>query len=171
LADCKWENGHWVGTCTSGERLKIVGSNILAGMSRAAGRGGCEDAGPGCPTGALLGFAGFLVPDGPAIAGAGAARSVESLVTTAGEGEGNFGMGAATAEDANAAGKAWVGDGARTASDGKTLISKDGLRQYRPPSYKPKLGKTQANFESRTQPSGSWTNNGHLDVVPTSSTS
>ena len=61
-------------------------------------------------------------------------------------------------------GKAWVGPEYKVASDGKTLISKDGLRQYRPPSYKPKLRKVQANFEIRQTPNGEWKGNAHLDV-------
>ena len=61
-------------------------------------------------------------------------------------------------------GKAWVGEGATVASDGKTLVSANRLRQYRPPELKPSLGKTQANFEARQQPFGQWQSNGHLDV-------
>ena len=49
-------------------------------------------------------------------------------------------------------GRAWVGDGATVRSDGKTMISRDGLRQYRPPSYKPRLGRFQANLEARNEP-------------------
>jgi hypothetical protein len=55
-------------------------------------------------------------------------------------------------------GKAWVGEDFRLASDGKTMISSDGLRQYRPPSFKPNLPAQyggpgyQANFEWRTIP-------------------
>lgn len=80
------------------------------------------------------------------------------------KGKGNFGLGEASAGDADALGEAWVGSGARLASDGKTLVSQDGLRQYRPPSYKPGVGKTQANFESRQVPQGQWQSNGHLDI-------
>jgi hypothetical protein len=78
--------------------------------------------------------------------------------------KGNFGMGTATRQEAQLMGEAWVGPGHRVASDGKTLISADGLRQYRPPSHKPKLGKEQANFEWRATPSGQWTGNGHLNI-------
>jgi len=46
-------------------------------------------------------------------------------------------------------GEAWVGDGYRVASDGVTLVSKDGLRVYRPPTFKPKLGTVQANLERK----------------------
>ena len=62
-------------------------------------------------------------------------------------------------------GRAWVGRNYRMASDGKTLLSEDGLRQYRPPSYKPTLEKTQANFEQRWERSGQWQSNGHLDIT------
>jgi RHS repeat-associated protein len=78
--------------------------------------------------------------------------------------KGNSGMGQATRDEAEAMGKAWVGPGHRTASDGKTLISNDGLRVYRPPSFKPKQGKEQANFEWRSSPGGLPTGNAHLDI-------
>jgi hypothetical protein len=44
------------------------------------------------------------------------------------------------------------------------MLSADGLRQFRPPSYKPRLGKTQANFEARRVNKGRWQSNGHLDI-------
>ena len=52
------------------------------------------------------------------------------------------------------------------ASDGATLVSADGMRQYRPPSYKPNLGRVQANFERRFegQTSKRWQGNAHLDI-------
>jgi filamentous hemagglutinin len=53
----------------------------------------------------------------------------------------------------------------KLASDGKTMISSDGLRQFRQPSYKPKLDKTQANFEWRKTDYGKWQSNGHLDII------
>jgi filamentous hemagglutinin len=80
-------------------------------------------------------------------------------------GKGNFGIGSATAAEGDELGRAWVGRNYRVASDGKTLLSEDGLRQYRAPSYKPHLGKTQANFEQRWEPSGQWQSNGHLDIT------
>jgi hypothetical protein len=42
--------------------------------------------------------------------------------------------------------------------------SSDGLRQFRPPGYKPTLDIWQANFEQRFTPSGAWQSNGHLDI-------
>ncbi|MCP4609739.1 MAG: hypothetical protein GY845_13610, partial [Planctomycetes bacterium] len=85
----------------------------------------------------------------------------------ASKGKGNFGIGSGTREQADAMGKAWVGEGYTVASDGKTLVSADKLKQYRPPSNKPKLGKTQANFEQRFpgQKSKQWQSNAHLDIV------
>lgn len=81
------------------------------------------------------------------------------------KGKGNFGIGAGSGELADEAGRAWVGEGSIVASDGKTLVSADGLRQYRPPTFKPNLGRAQANFEERLEPSGRWQSNGHLDIV------
>ena len=56
-----------------------------------------------------------------------------------------------------------MGEGATVASDGKTLISADGLRQYRPPSFKPNLGKVQANFENGRQ-TAIWTSSEHMQA-------
>jgi RHS repeat-associated protein len=87
----------------------------------------------------------------------------------ASKGKGNFGIGSGTREQANAMGKAWVGEGYKVASDGKTLISKDWLRQYRPPSVKPNslyaTTGVQANFERRLKPEGQWHSNAHLDII------
>ena len=89
---------------------------------------------------------------------------LSAILREAAAGKGNFGLGTATAAEAAEAGEAWVGQGAKVATDGKTLISADELRQYRPPSLKPGLGKVQANFESRQVPRGQWQSNGHLDI-------
>ncbi|WP_134765112.1 hypothetical protein [Nocardioides sp. 1609] len=91
--------------------------------------------------------------------------SAESSATPA-KGKGIFGVGSGTASQASRAGESWVGDGYRIASDGKTLVSRDGLRTFRPPSWKPDLGKYLANFsywigERAGKPVG----NGHLDVT------
>ena len=114
---------------------------------------------------------------GPASAGAGGARptpvgpSTEGLASESGmlrsaaQGKGNFGVGQATEAVADRLGRAWVGSSPILANDGRTLISQDGLRQYRPPSFKPNLGKVQANFEQRLVPQGQWQSNGHLDIV------
>ncbi len=89
------------------------------------------------------------------------------ILRDAAKGKGNFGLGTGTRTEADKLGKAWVGDDYKIASDGKTLVGKDGLRQYRPPSYKGKLGKTQANFEQKIpgQKTKGWQSNSHLDVI------
>jgi len=112
-----------------------------------AGSGGAMSRGPGDP--------GRLNPGGAQEIG---------ILRDAVKGQGNFGLGAADGDTAMRLGKAWVGPGANVASDGNTLVSKDGLRQFRPPSWKPNLGRVQANFESRVEPGGPWMNNGHLDI-------
>jgi hypothetical protein len=90
---------------------------------------------------------------------------LSGVLRDAARGKGNFGIGSATQEEAVAAGRARVGDDATLASDGKTLVSQNGLRQFRPPSYKPFLDKWQANFEWRVAPRGRWLGNGHLDIT------
>jgi RHS repeat-associated protein len=89
----------------------------------------------------------------------------DSFFQSVKKGKGNFGLGTASYAEAMRLGKAWVGEGYRIASDGKTLVSKDGLRQFRPPTFKPKQNKIQANFEQRMQPRGEWLDNGHLDII------
>ncbi len=90
-----------------------------------------------------------------------------SILRSALRQKGDFGLGSVSTRNADSLGRAWVGRGYRVASDGKTLVSKDGLRAYRPPSWKPKLGKYQANLEYRLEgqvtklPFG----NGHLDIT------
>ncbi|MDP3984890.1 MAG: hypothetical protein Q8Q52_07815 [Acidimicrobiia bacterium] len=90
---------------------------------------------------------------------------ISGIVRDASKGKGNFGLGAGTRGQADDAGRAWVGDGYTIASDGKTLVSSDSLRQLRPPSYKPNLDMWQANFEQRLIPRGAWQGNGHLDIL------
>jgi hypothetical protein len=80
-------------------------------------------------------------------------------------GKGNFGLGTASRGEAIKLGESWVGEGYKVASDGKTMISADGLRQFRPPSFKPNLGRVQSNFEWRLEPGGRWQGNGHLDIT------
>lgn len=91
-------------------------------------------------------------------------------------GKGNFGVGSASHADAMRLGNAWVGNGSRVASDGRTLVSADGLRTFRPPSAKPNspyaTTGVQANFETleRTFFNGverlKVIRNGHLDITP-----
>jgi len=89
------------------------------------------------------------------------------ILRAAARGKGNFGLGSATSQDADVLGRAWVGENYTVASDGRTLVSESGLRQYRPPSYKPNLGRYQANFEQRFegQLTRGWQSNGHLNVT------
>ena len=91
------------------------------------------------------------------------------ILRDANTGKGNFSLGHASASEANQLGVAWVGPGYRVSqTDGSTLRSADGLRQYRPPSAKPNSPHAatgiQANFQSRDNPSGMWQNNGHLNI-------
>lgn len=119
-----------------------------------------------------LGGGSLVVAGGVAAAASAAARGGAAFAREAGilrdaaRGKGNFGLGSGTRAEAERLGRAWVGDGAKLASDGKTLVSADGLRQFRPPSFKPNLGIEQANFEQRLVPSGQWFGNGHLDIGP-----
>lgn len=113
------------------------------------------------------------VPGGKAVRGVSRATKtaddwpiLSGIVRDAGKGKGNFGVGSGTASQATRAGESWVGDGYRIASDGKTLVSHDGLRTFRPPAWKPDLGRYQANFsywngERVGRPFG----NGHFDVT------
>ncbi|MBK8151182.1 MAG: hypothetical protein IPK58_24000 [Acidobacteria bacterium] len=89
---------------------------------------------------------------------------MSGILRNAAVGKGNFGIGAASHSESIQMGRAWVGDGYRIASDGKTLVSADGLRVFRPPTYKPNLGRVQANFESKLTPGAQPYANGHLDV-------
>ena len=97
-----------------------------------------------------------------------AAREI-GILRDAAKGKGNFGLGSGTRTEAKKLGDAWVGPGARLASDGKTLVSKDGLKVYRPPSSKPNSlhapTGTQANFERKLSPGGRPIGNGHLDIT------
>jgi len=82
--------------------------------------------------------------------------------------KGNFGLGNATANEANTLGEAWVGPGYRVSKDGSSWVSADGLRIYRPPSAKPNSTQAttgvQANFEQKLIPGGRPISNGHLDI-------
>ena len=82
--------------------------------------------------------------------------------------KGNFGIGSSSTKEALRLGKDWVGSGYRVITQGGKTIwqSKDGLRQFRLPSYKPFLDKFQANFEWRLEGVKQWIGNGHLDIIP-----
>nr|WP_308368560.1 MULTISPECIES: hemagglutinin repeat-containing protein [unclassified Microbulbifer] len=91
-------------------------------------------------------------------------------VKGSGTGNPNFGVGKASASEAEELGKVWVGDGYRVASDGKTLVSADGTRRYRPPTRKPNTPEkynptgTQANFEVLSEDGKTIISNAHLVI-------
>lgn len=89
---------------------------------------------------------------------------ISGMLRDAAQGKGNFGIGSATRLEAEAIGTAWVGERYTVARDGKTLISQDRLRQYRPPTFKPRIGKYQANLEQRSPGQSQWQSNAHIDV-------
>jgi hypothetical protein len=84
---------------------------------------------------------------------------------------GNSGVGSGTRAEADMMGRAWVGPDYTVSGGGSILISKDKLRQYRSPSYKPnrpeKFGGPgyQANFEWRTRDRGRWQGEAHLNIT------
>lgn len=89
------------------------------------------------------------------------------IVREAFQRKGNYGLGRASRSEADELGMDFVGPSfTRSKRDPRILISQDGLRQYRPPSYKPNMGRTQANFERRFEPGGRFNANGHLDIDP-----
>ena len=104
--------------------------------------------------------------------GAGVLSTAEmsGILREAAAGKGNFGLGKVSAAEADTLGRAWVGEGFSTASDGATLVSADKLRIYRPPSPKPNspYAETgiQANLEQKIEAGGRPISNGHLDIMP-----
>ncbi|MFI2230483.1 hypothetical protein [Nocardia testacea] len=93
-------------------------------------------------------------------------RRVVQIVHSAGARVGNFGIGQAGRAEADAAGLAWVGAGARRLPYGGThrWISEDGLRQYRPPQQKPSGRGVEANYEARSETGRHWESNAHLEI-------
>lgn len=77
---------------------------------------------------------------------------------------GNGSAGAATAAEVMMAGRAWIGRGFRITSLG-SWESANGLRHFRPPTFKPNETKWQANFEQRITPNGKWSGNAHVDIL------
>jgi hypothetical protein len=164
------------------------GGAMSASVTR--GLGGMEVAGLSLSAQGTLALGRVVVPAGQNVgvlgSGAGATIVLSSLAATtpahqvaqpddllelgamlreAAKGKGNFGIGSATREQADAAGRAWVGPKARVSSDGKALVSEDGLRVYRPPTFKRDLGKTQANFQTKVTPGDEPVSNAHLDII------
>ena len=78
-------------------------------------------------------------------------------------------FGTVSARTSNLAGRIYTGR--YFGSIGKSLVSRNGLRQYRVPMYKPRVGQIQSNFVKRGSTSYKWGNanrpgyyNGHLRV-------
>jgi filamentous hemagglutinin len=77
---------------------------------------------------------------------------------------GNFSIGSVSSvNEASILGKAWVGPSSYLSNSGRAWISADGLKIYRPPSFKPNWGNTQANF-MRINDAGKVLSNAHLTV-------
>ncbi len=97
------------------------------------------------------------------------AEKIGILRDAAKSNKGNFGLGSATAKEANILGEAWVGPGYRISKDGTSWVSADELRIYRLPSAKPNSTKAttgmQANFEQKIEPGKRPISNGHLDIT------
>lgn len=92
---------------------------------------------------------------------------LSGILRQAAKGNCNFTGGSVTMEQAFTLGKAWVGEGYTVSRNGIAWISKNGLRKFRPPKFKPNLGKVQANlqrkFEGQTQKD--WPSNSHLNII------
>ena len=88
---------------------------------------------------------------------------VSDIVREAASREGDFGVGTGTRAEAEAAGREWVGPKWRWSSDGRAMVSEDGLRIYRPPLAK-RIGVTQANFERKLLGQRSYSN-AHLLIL------
>ena len=96
--------------------------------------------------------------------------SVSGVLRNIAKTKGNYTIGVASEMDTVMLGRAFVGRGATLASDGTTLVSKDGTRVFRPPSFKPSLNVRQANFQTRTlnERTGQWkiVGNAHMTINP-----
>jgi filamentous hemagglutinin len=86
---------------------------------------------------------------------------------------GHFGMALPRAEREKVMelGEMWVGDGYTVhnynagGQDGVLWISKDGLKQFRPPAWKKKFQEYQANFEWRLTNTGLFLGDGHMTLI------
>lgn len=150
-----------------------AGMQYLSGGSiQWGGLGGVKDAiGDGIVIGSILGP--IMGAEVGAVRGTmkgGLTISEQSgILRNAATGKGNFGLGRATAAEADTLGQSWVGEGFKVSSDGKAWVSSDGLKVYRPPSPKPNSPYSttgvQANFEQKLIPGGRPFSNGHLDIT------
>lgn len=169
-------NGKWAEDIVLGVPSLVVGGHSLWGNVKSGNWGSAAVdvvgmaadvaaiAAPGIPGGVGLGIKAGR--EGTEAVGKNVGKEI-GILRDAATGKGNFGLGKATAEQADNLGKAWVGDGYRIASDGKSLVSADGLRVYRPPSPKSSpyaTTGTQANFERKIEVGGRPISNGHLNI-------
>ncbi|GHU15428.1 hypothetical protein AGMMS50225_28660 [Betaproteobacteria bacterium] len=144
----------------SGENSGVVGVSGGGALLEAAPRLGFGGLGSESASGAPHAVKG----------GIGVAEQI-GILRDAAKGKGNFGLGQATASEADVLGRLRVDPNYRIASDGKTLVSSDGMRTYRPPSPQKSSHATtgvQANFERLEIVGGrrSVISNGHLDITP-----
>lgn len=100
-----------------------------------------------------------------ALAGSGRTRDLtESLEALAGK-HGNWSVpGRFTRAEADEIGRAWVGPGARWSKNRTALISRDGLRQYRPAQWKHRAKRWRANIEARPTRTGKFVSDGHIEI-------
>ncbi len=103
------------------------------------------------------------VAPSPGIGKLGGTAKTIGILRDAAKYKGNFSLGKVTYEEAMQIGKAWVGKEFSINKKG-IYMSKNGLRQFRPPSYKPKLKLYQANLEWRLKNLKQWQGNGHLTI-------
>lgn len=92
---------------------------------------------------------------------------LSGMLRDASKGKGNFTVGSATREQAHAMGMAWVGDGATLSKSGNAWLSADGMRAYRPMSFKESSGAWRANLETRVpgQKTRGPIANAHIDIL------
>ncbi|MGV8885411.1 MAG: polymorphic toxin-type HINT domain-containing protein [Microbacteriaceae bacterium] len=87
---------------------------------------------------------------------------LSGMLRNAASGKGNFTIGSATREQADAMGMAWVGPGFRPMSNGIGFVSANGLRTYRPAAWKPAWNMFRANLETKGP---GFNNNAHIDIL------
>lgn len=145
----------------------LVVSNLAEGNNFEAGEITGSKTAEGVNAGVVV-AATAGIAKGVKVSVAGEVGTEIGILNDATKGKGNFSLGEATAKTSDKLGKAWAGEGAQVASDGRTLVSENGLRQYRPPSTKSSSHATtgvQSNFEWRNKPQGQWQGNGHLNIT------
>jgi hypothetical protein len=81
----------------------------------------------------------------------------DGIVTRAAQGRGMFDLGSASRAQAELAGRAWIGPGGTVSKDVMAIVSRDGLRQWRPPFFKFRQGAVKSNFERRARAWRDWT--------------